>query len=49
LPSAIADQLCELASAEGPTGVDRLLRERIEEILIDAAKAEIVPEDSANG
>jgi phage terminase Nu1 subunit (DNA packaging protein) len=45
LPAAIADQLCEIAAAEGPAGVDQLLRDRIGEILTDAAEMEIEAEE----
>ena len=41
LPDAVADQLCEIAAAEGPAGVATFLRERIEALLIDAAEAEV--------
>jgi len=45
LPAALADQLCEVAAAEAAAGIDRVLRERIEEVLVDAFEMEFEDEE----
>ena len=49
LPDAVADQLCEIAAAEGPASVATFLRERVEALLVDAAEAEIELIDEDQG
>ena len=47
LPDGVAEQVCEIAVADGPVGVSAFLRERIEALLTDASNAEFELEDEA--